>query len=134
MVIAFLMMNPFHHRFHPNEDMGGEYNGYVGFNKDFNKDLPFSSINGECCYDESLDYLVSVHGGITFDRTWGEMKDASIIPLTSIPAPEELKDYRVIGFDTLHYGDTRERWPIEKVKEETLNLMHQIEKLIERKQ
>ena len=128
MTIAFLMMNPFHHRLRPQaEDMGGEYNGYVAFSKE----LPLSSMSGASLNDDkSLDSLVSVHGGITFDKTWEEMKDASIIPLTSIPAPEELKNYRVIGFDTLHYGDTREMWPIEKVKEETLNLMHQIEKLI----
>lgn len=132
MVVAFLMMNPFHHRFHPLvEDMGGEYNGYVAFNEK----LSTSSMSGASWDDDkSLDYLVSVHGGITFDKTWEEMKDVSIIPLTSIPAPEELKNYRVIGFDTLHYGDTREKWPIEKVKEETLNLMRQIEKLIKGKQ
>ena len=34
MIIAFLMMNPFHHKFRvgmPTEDMGGEFNGYVAF-------------------------------------------------------------------------------------------------------
>lgn len=131
MVVAFLMMNPCHHMFHPLvEDMGGEYNGYVAFNE---KLSPSSMSGASWDDDKSLDYLVSVHGGITFDKTWDKMKDASIIPLTSIPAPEELKNYRVIGFDTLHYDDNREKWPIEKVKEETLNLMHQIEKLIKGK-
>lgn len=62
------------------------------------------------------------------------MKDRPLIPLTSIPAPEDLKNFRVIGFDTLHACDTREKWPIERVKEETLSLKEQIEKLIAEKQ
>ncbi len=130
MVIAFLMMNPFHHAFHA-ENRGGEYNGYVAFSEE----LPISSMSGAGWDDnKSLDYLVSVHGGITLDENWNFMENRSFIPLTSIPDPKDLENFRVIGFDTVHYGDTREKWPIERVKEETLSLMQQIEKLIAKKQ
>lgn len=131
MVIAFLMMNPFHHRYQPQaEDMGGEYNGYVAFSEE----LPLSSMSGADWDDEkSIDYLVSVHGGITLDENWDFMKNNPFIPLTSIPDPKDLENFRVIGFDTVHSCDTREKWPIERVKEETLNLKKQIEKLIAEK-
>ena len=76
--------------------------------------------------------MVSVHGGITYDSNMNTT--LPIIPLTAIPSTEELKNFRCIGFDTLHCDDTRDKWPIEKVKEETLRLMHQIEKLIAERQ
>ena len=130
MVIAFLMMNPFHHKYRsgiPTEDMGGEYNGYVAFNGK----LPLSFQGGaDWEEDNTLDNMVSVHGGITFDSPMSDLSDCAIIPLTSIPDTETLKKFRCIGFDTLHYGDTKERWTIDAVKEETLDLMSQIEKLL----
>ena len=130
MVIAFLRMNPFHHKFYA-EDRGGEYNGYVAFSEE----LPLSSMSGaDWDDDKSLDCLVSVHGGITLDENWNFMENRSFIPLTSIPDPKDLENFRVIGFDTVHCGDTREKWPIERVKEETLSLKEQIEKLIAEKQ
>lgn len=122
MVIAFLMMNPYHHKY----DRGGKYNGYVAFDKE----LPLSLLGGaDFEDDDSLDYKVHVHGGITFDGQMSDMLDCPIIPLTSIPEPSALKNLRVIGFDTLHCHDSKKYWTLERTKEETLDLMEQINKL-----
>lgn len=130
MIIAFLRMNPFHHRLNPNKPSyieGGEYNGYVAFDDD----LP-PSWQGKADFSEEnvLDHMVAVHGGITFDESMSEILDEPIIPLTAIPEPEVLKNFRAIGFDTVHHGDTLDKWPIDKVKEETLRLMKQIQNLV----
>ena len=82
--------------------------------------------------DDALDNMVNVHGGITFDTPMISIEDCPIIPLTSIPDPKTLERYRVIGFDTLHYGDSKDKWPIESVKAETFRLKEQIEKLLEK--
>ena len=132
MIIAFLRWNPFYHKLREkwgdDPSVGGEYNGYVAFDAE----LPLSFMSGASWEDsKSLDCLIDVHGGITYDS---EMDITyPMIPLTAIPSPEELKTFRCIGFDTLHSGDTRDKWPLEKVKEETLSLMQQIEKLIAEK-
>lgn len=81
--------------------------------------------------DETLDDLVRVHGGITYDS--GIDVDSPLIPLTALPSPDVLKTLRCIGFNTLHCDGTRDNWPIERVKEETLSLMQQIEELIKKK-
>ena len=132
-VVAFLMMNPFHHKIYRGDyNDGGEYNGYVAFNAE----LPNSWQGGADWSDDDtpvLDHIVDVHGGITFDRPMSELLDNPIIPLTSIPNPETLKTFRCIGFDTLHCDDTKARWPIDAVKNETLNLMEQIKELIAEK-
>lgn len=128
MVIAFLMFGPFHHKYKPSVPIeGGEYNGYVAFDEE----LP-PSYQGSRSFEikNPLDDKVSVHGGITYDRHIGDNFDLPIIPLTAIPDPETLKKFRVIGFDTLHYGDTKEEWTFEKTKAETLRLKEQIETLL----
>jgi len=96
----------------------------------FDKELP-NSWQGGVEFDEegTLDSMVHVHGGITFDKLKSEFPDEPIIPLTNIPDLEAFNKCRVIGFDTLHANDTREFWTIERIKEETLNLMKQIEAL-----
>lgn len=114
MVIAFMKLSPAHHAYNRTLD-GGEYNGYVAFDVE----LP-----------SELDGKVWVHGGITFDRKMSEVMPTPIIPLTEIPHPDELKKFRVIGFDTLHDDDTKEKWTFERVKEETLDMKKQIEVLI----
>ena len=133
MVIAFLMWNPFHHSVFDREknncNPGGEYNGYVAFDTK----LPLSFQGGSNDV-HTLDDEINVHGGITFDDEMTCLENAAIIPLTAIPSPNELKNYRCIGFDTVHYGDTLEKWPIEAVKKETLNLKKQIEDLIVKQQ
>ena len=130
MVIAFLMMNPFHHKLYKgNYDGGGEYNGYVAFDGN----LPLSYQGGKSWDDDdALDNMVDVHGGITFDSPMSDLADCAIVPITSIPDPETLKKFRCIGFDTLHCGDTKEKWPEDAVKAETIRLMEQIEKLLEK--
>lgn len=52
------------------------------------------------------DIPVNVHGSLTYSEQEG--------------------DYWVIGFDTAHFGDTLEKWPREKVLEETERLLKQI--------
>jgi hypothetical protein len=129
MVIAFLMMNPFHHKLYKGEyNEGGEYNGYVAFDGE----LPMSCQGGGSWYnyDDSLDNMVSVHGGITFDNPMSALLKEPIIPLTPIPDRDTLKTLRCIGFDTLHCDDTREKWTMEATEKETLNLKAQIEKLL----
>lgn len=133
MVIAFLRWNPFHHRlmkkWGDDPTIGGEFNGYVAFDTEL---PPSWQGRGSFESDDVLDRMVSVHGGITYDS---EMDITyPMIPLTAMPDPEELKTFRCIGFDTLHCDDTRDKWPIEMVKAETLELMHQIEKLIAERQ
>lgn len=127
MIVAFLKWNPFHHKIcERNYDFGGEYNGYVAFDKE----LP-DSWQGKASFDDNntLDHLVNVHGGITYDNIMESWIDEPIIPLTALPKPEVFKTFRCIGFDTLHTGDYLEDWPIERVKEETFKLMKQIEQL-----
>ena len=126
------MMNPFHHKFYPNRLSsvdGGEYNGYVAFDKEL---PPSWQGSGSFDSDNVLDRLVHVHGGITFDNSMSALTDCPIIPLTEIPNPEILKNFRCIGFDTLHCDDTKERWTLEATKEEALNLMKQIEALCDK--
>lgn len=122
MVVAFLMRSPWYKE-KRTEGENGNYNGYVAFKEE----LPLSYLRNEDCDKELLDDLINIHGGITFDRKslW---KEAAIIPLTAIP--EDIHEYRVIGFDTAHYDDTAEYWTFERTKEETLNLKKQIEDLI----
>jgi hypothetical protein len=130
MIIAFLKPNPFHHKFrkgfNDESNIGGEYNGYVAFDKN----LPLSWQGGmDWSEENTLDRLIDVHGGITLDCPMEEFMDDPYIPLTPIPDREELKKLRVIGFDTLHCDDTREKWPKEAIIEETLRLMEQIKAL-----
>lgn len=123
MVVAFLIHSPWYKKGR-NKGENGNYNGYVAFKEE----LPLSWQGSGNFDDESLDDLVHVHGGITLDRKslW---KETAIIPLTAIP--EDIHEYRVIGFDTCHFNDTAEYWTFERTKEETLNLKEQIERLIE---
>lgn len=84
------------------EDMGGDYNGYVVIHKSH----PFFGMD----YN---DVPIEVHGGITFGGGaasigWGELKEEY-----------RNEDYWVYGFDTVHYMDTRAKWPKEKVEKET---------------
>lgn len=89
----------------------GRYNGYVGI------------IGGD---NLSLENRVLVHGGITFDGKFGGAEE--IIPLTEIPA--DWWKYRIVGFDCAHWKDTGENCPFEFVREETMRLRKQIERLI----
>ena len=63
---------------------------------------------------EYMDIPVNVHGGLTFgsDIEEGDYLDFS-------------KGFWV-GFDTAHHSDTLQRWPVDRVMEETLYLFKQI--------
>lgn len=103
----------------------GKYNGYVGIIGGDSVPLSCQGKRNYEDYDNSLDSKVDVHGGITFDGNFDETD--SIIPITEIPA--DWWKYRIIGFDCANFGDTEENCPFEFVREETLRLLKQIDKL-----
>jgi hypothetical protein len=74
-------------------------NGYVVLPKDH----PFHGFD----YD-FLSSFVDVHYGLTYARH-----------------EDDGHDGWCVGFDTLHLGDTPEKWPREAVKEETMRLLEQ---------
>ena len=128
---AFLVKNPFYEKYgvemKEHGINGGLYNGYVGFNEI----LPLSYQGGASSdfkdnKGKVLDDYIHVHGGITFDSKFNEMR--SIVPLTEIP--QNWYCYRIIGFDCLHFADTEENCPIDYIKDQTLKLKEQIDKLI----
>lgn len=94
----------------------GAANGYVAVPKDH----PFYGKH----YD---DISVSVHGGLTFSSLvsseWLETAEPIEGNLTDV------ENMWVLGFDTCHYMDNLETWPIERVIEETLNLKQQLEEV-----
>ena len=107
----------------------GEYNGYVGI---INDTLPDTFMSSSDFDKAELDNLIDVHGGITFDNKnkrgddyWNTL---AIIPLTAIP--DKWYQYRIIGFDCAHFGDTKEMWTFEAIKAETESMMKQVLKLI----
>lgn len=98
-VAWFVRKGPFADR---PEDMGGDYNGYVivgktnpYFGKSYN------------------DVDISIHGGWTYSAN-GDGPDWEEIS-------EEYRtcDYYIFGWDTLHSGDSRAKWPKEKVEKVT---------------
>jgi hypothetical protein len=69
---------------------------------------------GHPYYEKTYDDIpVSVHGGLTFSNHVFE-------------DGEYFSDGYWVGFDTAHYGDTKERWPMDKVMEETIYLFKEI--------
>jgi len=69
---------------------------------------------GHPYYEKNYDDIpVDVHGGLTFsDNIFGDSKHFS--------------DGYWIGFDTAHYGDTKERWPMDRVMSEAKHLLKQV--------
>ena len=98
----------------------GAANGYVAVPKDH----PYYGLG----YD---DVDVDVHGGLTYSASGEDVLESS--PSIDILEGNEgnLKDYWVFGFDTCHYGDTLETWPMKAVISETLNLKRQLEEAYE---
>lgn len=97
-LIAFALQSPL-------PGMGGWGNGYVA--------IP----EGHPCFGMEYDSIdVSVHCGLTFsgkDKLKGQ--------------PEETKGMWVVGFDTLHAGDSMEAWPDkESVMNEANDLKEQL--------
>ena len=104
----------------------GLFNGYVAFSDK----LP-ESWQSSWDDEDTLDNYVNPHGGITFDRII--KPDMEMIPLTNIPDPNEWKDgIRCIGFDTAHVDDNAKRWDFNAVKSETLEMLDDVKRLIER--
>lgn len=68
------------------------------------------------------DIDVDVHYGLTFSA---EVTD-DLIMHWSNELRESDKGGWIIGFDTVHYGDTLERWPKEAVQAEADRLMAQL--------
>lgn len=59
------------------------------------------------------DIPVNVHGGLTFsDNIFGDGKKFS--------------DGYWVGFDTAHYGDNRQLWPMDRVLDEAIHLFKEI--------
>lgn len=123
MVAAFMVQNIPYDEYSAIEC--GQYNGYVAFKEE----LPPSYIGtlGKVGETTFLDNLIKVHGGISLDIE-GLREDVLLVPLTEIP--DEVYNYRIIGFDTCHEDDNSEDWSYQEVMEETLSLKSQIEKLI----
>lgn len=131
MIFAFLRQTPVYDKVITNEYIGGLYNGYVAFDDKLPLSIQGSlKLDEDLLYDDSLDNLVNVHGGITFDTTIFPSK-LNMLPITAIPDPETWADgIRCIGFDTLHYRDTKKEWDYDGVKDETIKLYKQILNLI----
>ena len=119
---AFLGINALYDEYKKVGISCGKYNGYVGI---IDGDSVPLSCQGKHSYEDSLDSKVDVHGGITFDGKFDETD--SIIPITEIPA--DWWKYRIVGFDCASFGDTEKTCPFEFVREETLRLLKQIDKL-----
>ncbi len=83
-------------------DMGGDFNGYVVIPEGH----PYFGVHAD-------EIPVDVHGGWTFsgrygsDLDWEELKDEY-----------KTKKHWVVGWDTLHAGDSRAKWPKSKVEKE----------------
>ena len=99
-VDCFVKSGPFLGR---SDDMGGDYNGYVIVGKN----------NPYYCkgYD---DVDIPIHGGWTYSASGDAVSHWE----------EVLEEYRtcdwwILGWDTLHSGDTRAKWPKEKVEKAT---------------
>ena len=61
---------------------------------------------------EDTEYEINIHGGLTYSN-FGDGEDA----------PE---NWWVFGFDTSHFDDNLEKWPKERVIEETKELFWQL--------
>lgn len=96
----------------------GEANGYVAV-------PPEHPLYGKGT-DDIND--IDVHGGIVCSGYVNEDlvhdQDTEFLSdETNIPS-----GWWVFGFDTMHFGDNRNNWPRERVKEETLKLQEQLKK------
>lgn len=115
----------------------GTHNGYVA--------IPPTNRHYSMTIDE-LEEELSVHGGITFfepviygekSRNGFPYKPECVGKRNAILADAEFitenteigDDWKILGFDTFHYGDNGMVWNGEKVKDETLRLLAQVEGL-----
>lgn len=102
-ILRMTWINPNHCDFNPvylesaTLVQGGLYNGYVAIPEGH----PYHGVG----YDE-LNEKINIHGGLTYAEMEG--------------------DYWVIGFDTMHFGDTAKRWDVASVAKEAESLLKQV--------
>ena len=127
---AFLLRTPLYDEIMEGKREGGLFNGYVAFSDILPYENTFSwPDNLEDELPDTIDIHLDVHGGITLDAIQkGNLM--YMIPLTEIPHPDNFDGLRIVGFDTLHLDDTKEKWDFEGVKKETLRLYDQVLKLL----
>ena len=127
MIFAFLKAPPYFIK------ECGAYNGYVGWtlNEEGNLQRSYQDrrcLNRKLIYEKSLDSLINVHGGITFDEI--NMNIENFVPEVWLTEPmSSFEGTRIIGFDTCHAGDgpdLDEAW----CRRETMYLLDQIKYLL----
>ena len=113
----------------------GTHNGYVA--------IPPTNKHYAMSFDE-LEENISVHGGVTFFETavYGERTQNSwIVKPEFVGTKHEVlkdaeflsdnteigNDWKIVGFDTMHFNDNSTIWNKEAVIQETLNLQRQLE-------
>lgn len=110
----------------------GEYNGYVGWTPDEGS-LPVSWQGNHGDVKEgvdTLDDMVDVHGGITFDEVASSNFEKEFpVEVALTDMPDSLEGCRIIGFDVCHFDDGPhhdEKW----CKKETKSFYYQIVELL----
>ena len=98
-VIWFVKKGPF---VDMKNDLGGDYNGYVVVGRN----NPYFGKNYE-------EVAIGIHGGWTFGAS------SETLDWEDIEEKYRTNDYWIFGWDTLHAGDSRAKWPKEKVEKET---------------
>ena len=87
----------------------GDYDGYVVIGKDH----PY--------FNEGTNNIsVEIHGGLTYD-SYG-----ILCQLPELKQEYATEDYRIIGFNTAHSGDSIEKWTKERTEKETCKLYGQL--------
>lgn len=114
---------------------------FIRSNGWFKNDIyPYGTHNGYVAipptnkyYNMSLDELyeeVNVHGGVTWFKD--ALKSIEIIADAECISPDTKilevgADWKIVGFDTMHWGDNSRIWDKKAVIKETLNLQRQLE-------
>ena len=103
-IICFILPNVLHDVI---PGFGGQFNGYCALPKGHR----YFGVDNLDIHD------ISIHGGLTFSGK------------SIIGQPKETKGMWILGFDTLHAGDTGEYWNNLRVMEETIKLYKQLCKI-----
>lgn len=69
------------------------------------------------------DIDVSVHGGLTFS----ELVDSDMVTEWGLEKTDE--GAWCVGFDTAHWGDSLSNWSVNRVHQETVNLLEQLKSI-----
>lgn len=118
MVIAFLKETP---SFIKKLKEGGQFNGYLLIPMEY---IPFRYENTD---------MPMPHGGVTLEYRGSECIKKFIDYSDTFWENEARPDYSkyvCVGFDTLHSGDTWERWNMDAVWDETLEWKEAVEDFI----